>query len=61
MKLKTLILSVSILFFNVCSINDEYIEIQVKDVIEINSLFSDPDNPDLVYIWSAGIEKQHSN
>ena len=57
MKLKILILSVSLLFFYGCSGNDEYREIQVKDVIEIKSTFSDSDNPNLIYKWSAPISK----
>ena len=57
MKLTTLILSLSFIFFYGCSGNDEYIEIQVKDVIDIKSTFSDPENPNLVYMWSAPISK----
>ena len=57
MKLTTLILSLSFIFFYGCSGSDEYIEIQVKDIIEVKSTFSDPENPNLVYIWSAPISK----
>ena len=57
MKVTTLILSLSFIFFYGCNGNDEYIEIQVKDVAELQSKFSDPENPNLVYIWSAPISK----
>ena len=57
MKLTTLILSMSFLFFYGCNGNNEYIEIQVKDVIEVKSTFSDADNQNVVYIWSAPTSK----
>mgnify|MGYP001159804525 FL=1 len=57
MKLTTLLFSMSFLFFYGCSGNNEYIEIQVKDVIEIKSTFSDADNQNVVYIWSAPTSK----
>ena len=58
MKVKIIILNaaLSLLFYG-CSSNTVYQEIQVNDVIKIESKFENSDEDNIVYVWGAPISK----
>ena len=52
-------IALSILFYG-CNSNTVYQEIQVNDVIKIESKFENSDNENIVYVWGAPISKSES-
>jgi len=61
MKTKKLLLNlISLLIFFGCSSEIEYQEIQIKDVIKIDSQFDDSKDNDVLYIWGAPISSSGS-
>ena len=61
MKAKTIILNVVLLLlFYGCSSKTVYQEIQVNDVIKIESKFDNSDDNNIIYVWGAPISRSES-
>lgn len=61
MKARIIILNITLsLLFYGCNSNTVYQEIQVNDVIKIESKFENSGNDNIIYVWGAPISKSQS-